>query len=335
MKVLLYSQKQSMLKRSGIGRAFYHQKKALESVGIEYTTDPKDTYDLVHVNIAHSKVIRQFRKKYPVIVHGHSTVQDFRRSFAMWRFIAPFFYKHLQNIYRDADLIITPTRYSKFLIESMHVVKAPVLAISNGIHLPDYAHDEKKIQAFRERFNLKPDQKVVIGVGLLFERKGIHDFIEVARTLPDVTFIWFGGLPGYMMTHFIRKAIKRKPKNVIMAGYVEGDVMKGAFQGATCMFFPSYEETEGIVVLEALASRLPIIIRDIPVYYDWLFDKKHVFKGHNNYEFKMMIESLCKNDVQSVVDEGYKIVEERSIEKVGIELKAAYEKVLEMKKNTR
>lgn len=38
MKVLLYSQKQGMLKKSGIGRAFYHQKKALESVGVEYTT---------------------------------------------------------------------------------------------------------------------------------------------------------------------------------------------------------------------------------------------------------------------------------------------------------
>ena len=65
MKVLLYSQKQSMLKKSGIGRAFYHQKRALEAAGIEYTTDPKDTYDLVHVNIAHSNKIKKFRKKYP------------------------------------------------------------------------------------------------------------------------------------------------------------------------------------------------------------------------------------------------------------------------------
>src|SRR5690606_14431514 len=196
MKVLLYSQKQSMLKRSGIGRAFYHQKKALDSVGIEYTTDPNDSYDLVHVNIAHSKVIRKFKKKYPTIVHGHSTVQDFRRSFAMWRFIAPFFYKHLQNIYRDADLIITPTRYSKFLIESMYVVKAPVVALSNGIDLDAYQYDQVKVDQFYQRFNLKKEDKIVIGVGLLFERKGIHDFIEVARTMPDTTFIWFGTLPS-------------------------------------------------------------------------------------------------------------------------------------------
>ncbi len=332
MKVLLYSQKNKLLVRSGIGRAFYHQKKALESIGVEYTVDPNDTFDLVHVNIAHSRKIKQFRKKYPVIVHGHSTVQDFRRSFTAWRFIAPFFYKHLQNTYGAADLIITPTRYSKFLIESMHVVKAPVLAISNGIDLDSYEYKNEKVEAFRKHFNLTEDSKVVIGVGLLFERKGIHDFIEVARTMPEYTFIWFGHLPSYMTTHFIKKAIKNKPKNVIMAGYVDGDVIKGAFSGANCVFFPSYEETEGIVVLEALASKTPIVLRDIPVYYDWLYDKTHVLKGHNNFEFKNLIEQTTSKDFSQMVERGYDVVKERSIDKIGIELKKAYEHVISVKK---
>lgn len=332
MKVLLYSQKNRLLVRSGIGRAFYHQKKALESIGVQYTTDANDTFDLVHINIAYSSKIKQFRKKYPVIVHGHSTVQDFRRSFLAWRFLAPFFYKHLQNTYGAADLIITPTRYSKFLIESMHVVKAPVLAISNGIDLDSYVYDTKKVEAFRKHFNLETNDKVVIGVGLLFERKGIHDFIEVARNMPTYKFIWFGHLPGYMTTHFIKKAIKNKPKNVVMAGYVDGDVIKGAFSGATCVFFPSYEETEGIVVLEALASKTPIVLRDIPVYYDWLFDKTHVLKGHNNIEFKNLIELTAVKDHKQMIENGFKVVQDRSIDKIGIELKKAYEQVISIKK---
>ena len=32
-------------------------------------------------------------------------------------------------------------------------------------------------------------------------------------------------------------------------------------------FFPSREETEGIVVLEALASHQHVVLRDIPVYH--------------------------------------------------------------------
>ncbi len=332
MKVLLYSQKQAMMQRSGIGRAFHHQKKALESAGVEYTVDPKDTFDVVHINMASPGKIKKFKKKYPVIVHGHSTVQDFRRSFTGWRFLAPFFYKYLQNTYGIADLIITPTRYSKFLIESMHVVKSPVVSVSNGIDLNEYLYEEKRIEAFRNYFKLTKEDKVVIGVGLLFERKGIHDFIEVARTMPNHKFIWFGHLPRYMTTLFIKKAIRERPSNVVMAGYVEGDVIKGAFLGATCMFFPSYEETEGIVVLEALASKIPVVLRDIPVYYDWLFDKKHVLKGHNNREFKALIEMAGTTDLSQMIENGYQIVENRSIDKIGFELKNAYEKVASIKK---
>jgi 1,2-diacylglycerol-3-alpha-glucose alpha-1,2-glucosyltransferase len=331
MKVLLYRGKEIFSKRSGIGRAFLHQKKALEKVGIEYTTDPKDTYDIVHVNLGNSSVIKKFKKKYPVIVHGHSTVEDFRRSFALWRFIAPFFRKHLQNIYGVADMIITPTRYSKFLIESMAVVDCPVLAISNGIDLSEYEFKQERVDKFRTYFNLNENDKVVIGVGLLFERKGLHDFFEVARRLPDYKFIWFGYLHPLIRTHFINKAIKRKPNNVIMPGYLDGEIIKGAFLNANCVFFPSYEETEGIVVLEALASKSPLVIRDIPVYYDWLEDQKHVLKGNNNNDFVQIIDYIVNHDMSKMTEEGYKIAEARSIDKVALQLKDAYEKVLKIK----
>src|SRR5690554_7021576 len=150
--------------------------------------------------------------------------------------------------------------------------------------------------------------------------------------MPHVTFIWFGHLSKLMTTHFIRKRIKNKPKNMIMAGYVDGDVIKGAFSGADCVFFPSYEETEGIVVLEALASKTPVVLRDIPVYYDWLFHKEHVLKGHNNFEFSKLIEKVIQNDQSKMIENGYQIVLDRSIEKIGEGLKQAYEEVIKIKR---
>ena len=45
-----------------------------------------------------------------------------------------FFYKHLLLKYWYADLIITPTYSFKVLIDD-HVVKSPVVALSNGIDL--------------------------------------------------------------------------------------------------------------------------------------------------------------------------------------------------------
>lgn len=331
MKVLLYSSNQKLMKKSGIGRAFYHQRKALELAGVEYTLNEKDDFDVVHINSASAREIKRFKRKYPVLVHGHSTPQDFRRSFRLWRFIEPFFSKNLQNIYSIADLIVTPTRYSKYLIESMHVVKAQVLAISNGIDLDAYKADDNKVKAFKEKYNINDNDKVVIGVGLLFERKGLHDFFEVARMLPDYKFIWFGHLQKILTTHFVLKAIKNKPKNVIMAGYVDGDIIKGGFQSANLMFFPTYEETEGIVMLEAMASNTPIVVRDIPVYYDWLNDQEHVLKGHNNHEFKALIEKVCSTDMSQMTKNAFEVVKERSLDKVGIELKHAYEETIKVR----
>ena len=33
---------------------------------------------------------------------------------------------------------------------------------------------------------------VCIGIGLYLERKGILDFVELAKRLPHIRFIWFG-----------------------------------------------------------------------------------------------------------------------------------------------
>ena len=50
MKVLLFSEGMNLIKISGLGRAIMHQQKALKLNGIEYTLDPKDDYDVVHIN---------------------------------------------------------------------------------------------------------------------------------------------------------------------------------------------------------------------------------------------------------------------------------------------
>lgn len=136
----------------------------------------------------------------------------------------------------------------------------------------------------------------MIGVGLLFERKGIYDFIEVVCIMLNVIFIWFGNLFKFVIMYFIRKCIKNKFKNMIMLGYVDGVVIKGVFSGVDCVFFLSYEEIEGIVVLEGLVSKIFVVLCDIFVYYDWLFYKEYVLKGYNNFEFSKLIEKVLYED---------------------------------------
>ena len=331
MKVLLYFENQDKIKTSGIGRALKHQIQALTSAGVEYTLDPKDTYDIAHINTYFPKakhLIKKLKRKHiPVIVHGHSTIEDFRNSFRNWRLMALWFNPNLMWFYSHADYIITPSAYSKKLIDSYNL-GTPVEYISNGIDPELYSYKEEDVKAFKEFFKIKEGEKVVIGVGFPFNRKGLKDFFEVASKMSDVKFIWFGALQRILTQRNVLRAIKHRPSNVLMPGYIDNKIIRGAYHYAECLFFPSYEETEGIVVLESLASNCVTLIRDIGVYEDWLEDGRDCYKAHNNDEFLAKIKYLMSHDNSKIKENGMKLVKERSLDKVGIELKKTYEKVL-------
>ena len=331
MKVLLYFENQDKIKTSGIGRALKHQIQALTSVGVQYTLDPKDTYDIAHINTYFpkaKKLIRRSHKKHiPVIVHGHSTIEDFRNSFRAWKLVSIWFNSNLKWFYKHADHIITPSAYSKQLIDSYNL-GTDVEFISNGIDPKLYEFKQEDLDAFKQFFNIKENEKVIIGVGFPFNRKGIKDFFEVAKDFPDIKFIWFGALKRILTQPNVLRAIKHRPSNVLMPGYIDNKIIRGAYHYAECLFFPSYEETEGIVVLESLASHCVTLIRDIGVYKDWLNDGVDCYKAKDNNEFKQKIEYIISHDNSLLKENGMKLVNERTLEKVGLELKDAYERVL-------
>lgn len=334
MKVCLYFEGEKFISTSGIGRALKHQKAALASAGIEYTLDPDDEYDILHINTVGptslSVIAKARRRNKKVIYHAHSTEEDFRNSFVLSNQIAPVFKKMLMSLYPKADYIITPTPYSKTLLEG-YGITLPIVAISNGIDLNRFHYDQEKIKAFRRYFSLKDDDKVIISVGLYFERKGILDFVEVAKSLPQYKFIWFGHTPLYSIPKKIRDVVmETHPQNVIFPGYVKGPVIEGAYAGADCFFFPSKEETEGIVVLEALASAQKVVLRDIPVYDPWLIHGVNCYKGKDNEEFIKLIKNSIENDQTEVTENGRYTAETRSIRDVGQQLKEVYEAVIDL-----
>ena len=329
MKVLLYFEGENFIAKSGIGRALKHQKKALELAGVEYTTDVMDSYDILHINtvgVTSPLVIAQAHalgKK--VVYHAHSTEEDFRNSFILSNQIAPLFKQHLINMYQMADVIITPTPYSKSLLENYGLEK-PIYAVSNGIDLSRYFKDVEKEKTFRSYFHLGPNDKVVVSAGLYLKRKGILDFMEVARMMPEVTFIWFGSTPRIALSSEVKKAIDDHPVNVRLPGYLKGPGFEGAFSGADAFFFPSLEETEGIVVLEALASKQKVVVRDIGVYQGWLKHEYNCLMGKDNHEFVSHLRTIFNQQYSDeLIENAYQTAQDRSLDKIGEQLKAIYQ----------
>ena len=107
MKVLLYSNHQNMIEKSGVGRALRHQEKALELVGVPFTHDAQANYDVIHINTifpASYRAAKRAKKQgKKVVYHAHSTGEDFRNSFIFSNAIAPLFTKWIKRCYEPVS----------------------------------------------------------------------------------------------------------------------------------------------------------------------------------------------------------------------------------------
>ncbi|MEG0994913.1 MAG: glycosyltransferase family 4 protein [Bacilli bacterium] len=334
MKVLLYTEGLKTFSKSGLGKAIEHQMKALKEVKVPYTLDVNDNYDIVHLNmyLLKSYYLAKSKKKAgkKIVYHAHSTEEDFKNSFIFSNQIAPFFKKWIIKCYSLGDYIITPTPYSKKLLES-YGIKKPIVAISNGIELSFFKRTkelEMESSSFRKKYGFKSNDKVIMGIGLYLERKGILDFVELAKRLPEYKFIWFGFTPLYTVPKKIRKAVRTDLPNLTFAGYVPQEDIKKAMASFDLYLFPTLEETEGIPILEACAMKIPAIIRDIKVFDEWLVDSKNVYKAKDINDFEIKIKSYLNNELKDLTEEGYKVAKEHDIKIIGKKLKQVYEEVL-------
>jgi len=327
LKVLIYTGSLQYVNKSGVGEAVRHQIKTLERLGIDYTTQTSDDYDIIHLNtifpdsLIMSKQAKHEGKK--VIYYAHSTMEDFRNSFRGSNLFAPLFKRWITHCYNSGDLIITPTKYSKQLLEG-YDLKRPIFNISNGIDTEFFIRNPDARNRFREKYHIGKDEKVIISVGHYIERKGILDFVKLAEQLPEYQFYWFGYTSLRLVPHDIQKALKSKLLNLHFPGYVSRDELRDAYSGSDLFLFLTYEETEGIVLLEALSSRIPTLIRDIPIYKQWLVNGKNVYKGRNNSEFKEKIIKILDNKLPNITESGYNLALERDLKIVGQRLLDVY-----------
>lgn len=337
MKILFYTGQFHLVEKSGVGRSILHQQKALSENGVDWTINPGEDWDIVHINTVFpgslrlSRWARRAGKK--VVYHAHSTQEDFRNSFIGSNLLAPLFKQWLRICYNSGDIILTPTPYSKKLLEGYRL-KRPIITISNGIDLDYYQKSSQGRRRFREKYGLSEQQKVVISAGLQIERKGIHDFVALAKAFPDNAFLWFGQTPPALLTPPVRRILKTSLPNLLFPGYISKDELRDAYSGSDLLLFLTHEETEGIVLLEALSMEIPVLIRDIPVYEGWLADGEHLYKGKTLLEFQQKLPAILSGALPPLTAAGRRAAEARGIKVIGEQLTAIYRQVLGQQKKS-
>ena len=327
MKIYIYKGGLSVVKKSGVGSAIRNQEQMLKETGAPMTRSWKEA-SVIHINtiFPDSSAVAYLAKKQgkKVVYYGHSTMEDFRNSFVGSNQTAGLFKKWICHCYNLGDVILTPTEYSRRLLTG-YGLTPPIYSITNGVDTEFFHKNEEMGKQFRRKYGILPGRKVVISAGHLIARKGIFDFLKLAAGMPEVTFIWFGGGNTFAVPFSVKQAIREKTENVIFAGYVKPQELKAAYSGADAFAFLSYEETEGIVVLEALACEIPVIVRDIPVYDGWLEKDFYVYKARDVGEFRENLELIFAEDCRDMTALGRTLAEEHSIYRTGLRLNEIYQ----------
>jgi glycosyltransferase involved in cell wall biosynthesis len=121
------------------------------------------------------------------------------------------------------------------------------------------------LRGFRERW-ARPDERILFYVGRLVEEKGPHLIVEAApRVLadfPKTKFVLAG--TGSMTDHIKWRASNlRISDRIVVAGFITDAERNRLLRVADAAIFPSLYEPFGIVALEAMAAKCPVIVSDV------------------------------------------------------------------------
>jgi len=309
----------------GIASSVKHQRKILEQREIKFTEKPDLEADILDINVPGPRSIfyalRARRKNTPVVMHSHLTAEEWEGgSFRFTDFLSTPFKYYLKYAYSLADHLICPSEYNRGLMEDYS--DTPKTVISNGVDKERLEGFEDLREEYLDRYDLEPP--VVFCVGLVLKRKGLKEFIETAREMPELDFVWFGYLHENLKTKETKKLIESSPDNCQFTGYIED--IRGGFAAGDIFFFPTKEENEGISLLEALSCSKPVLIRDIEIF-DWLEDGKNCLKSDG--DFKQKLEKLKDKDLrQEIGREAQEKSKEFELDKIGEQLIPVYKDLI-------
>lgn len=122
----------------------------------------------------------------------------------------------------------------------------------------------------RDKFGLPQNRFVVLGSGQIQERKGVPDFIRLARQNEDVQFVWAGGFSFGRLTdgyHELKQVVEDPPQNLRFTGIVSRNKIAELNNAADLFLLPSYNELFPMSVLEAFSCGTPVMLRDLDLYH--------------------------------------------------------------------
>jgi glycosyltransferase involved in cell wall biosynthesis len=173
--------------------------------------------------------------------------------------------KHLARAFsrsqsRDVAALLVPSGAMRERLAE-YGVTVPMHVLPTGIPLSDFTGGDGA--AFRVRHGIPPARPMLLFVGRVAHEKNIGFLIEALelalRQVPELLLVIAGEGPALAS---LRRLVTRKylEEHVLFVGYLDRkSALLDSYAAADAFVFASRTETQGLVLLEALALGLPVV----------------------------------------------------------------------------
>ncbi len=222
-------------------------------------------FDLVHAHDWLSALAAFFVKytyRVPLVSTIHSTEHGRRQGV----------HESYQRVIHDVESklvyeswrVITCSHFMKYQV--MDVFNCPgdkIDVVGNGVLLEQFT-EEFNWEEVKSRFAL-PHERIILFVGRMVPEKGCDVLVGAARFVlphhPNVKFICVGS--GYMRDKYLDDSrFLGVHDKFYFPGYIDDRTLHALMRVADAVVVPSRYEPFGIVALEAMAARTPVVVSD-------------------------------------------------------------------------
>ena len=226
-----------------------------------------DDFDLVHIHtpfVAHYAGVRYARRRgIPCLATYHTFFEEYLHHYVpslprrIGRGLARAF---TRAQCADVRALVAPSEPLRQVLHE-YGVKTPVHVIPTGLPADRFRLGDGR--RFRALAGLPPDRPLVTYIGRVAHEKNIEflvrSFAQVRKTVPGALLVIAGEGPA-------RETLRRRvaalglAADVHFAGYLERDTaLLDCYAAAAVFVFASRTETQGLVLLEAMAQGTPVV----------------------------------------------------------------------------
>ena len=287
---------------------------------IDFLSRETETYDIYHSQDCISsnalKVLRD-QGKIPYFLRTAHHIDEFN---------SPYLQACHDRSILEPDLCLCVSKYWQQQLKQQYHIDAPV--ILNGVDTSRFSREVNgEEDKLKQQIGLR-DSPVYLTIGGIEPRKNslklLEAFSKVLQTQPQAQLIIAGGetLFDYepYRLEFFQLAEQNKIKiggSLILPGVIADADIPVLYRCADAFVFPSVKEGWGLVLLEAIASGLPIITSNIPPFTEFLdHDSAFLVDPDSSQDISVAMLDLLEIDIaKKLVDRSAQIPSNYSWEK--------------------